>query len=207
MGLAQLGNVEINANVDAEAELDALVAELCEPPLDDVLLDLEVRDAEPDQAAAGLVALEDSHRVTRTVELLSARESRRAGADDRDALPRPGLGRLRDDPALVPRTRHDGQLDLLDGDGVALLDLEHAGRLARCRTEAPGELGEVVGAVQLGDRLAPAIAVDEVVPVRDEVSERTAVMTERHATLHATRALLPELHERQLADELEMVAD
>src|SRR5207248_2511318 len=86
VALAQLRDVEIDADVDAEAELDALLRELREAPLDDVLLDLEVRDAEPEQAAARLVALEDGHRVSRAVELLRAGEACGPAADDRDGL-------------------------------------------------------------------------------------------------------------------------
>src|SRR5207247_8311320 len=101
--------------------------------------------------------------------------------------------RLGDDPALLPRTIDDRQLDLLDRDCVALLDLEHARRLARSGAETAGELREVVRAVQLVDRLAEPVAVDEVVPVRDQVSERAAVVAERNAALHAAGALVLEL--------------
>src|SRR5207248_2139794 len=55
-------------------------------------------------------------------------------------------------------------------------------------------------------RFAPAVAIDEVVPIRDEVPERAAVMTERHAALHAASTLLAELDERKHAHELEVVA-
>ena len=79
--------------------------------------------------------------------------------------------------------------------------------IARRGAEAPGELREVVRAMQLPDRLVPAVAIDEVVPVRDEISQRAAVMAERHAALHATRALLAQLDEGQRTDELEVVAD
>ena len=61
--------------------------------------------------------------------------------------------------------------------------------------------------MELVDRLAPAVAVDEVVPLGDQVAERAAVVAERHAALHAARALL--LQHRQLdgAHELAEVAD
>ena len=191
VALAQLRDVEIGADVDAEAELDALLRELRQPPLDDVLLDLEVRDAEPEQATARLVALEDGHRVPRAVELLRAREARGPAADDRHILSRSRRRRLGHDPALVPRARDDRELDLLDRDRVALLDLEHARRLAGCGAKTSRELREVVGAVQLVDRLAPAVAIDEVVPVGDQVAERAAVVAERDAAVHAARALAP----------------
>src|SRR6185436_13579814 len=84
---------------------------------------------------------------------------------------------------------------------------EHACRLAGRRAQPPGELGEVVRAVQLLDRLGPPVTVDEVVPVGDQVAERAAVMAERHAALHAARALRLELDERERLDELAVVAD
>ncbi len=111
-------------------------------------------------------------------------------------------GGPRHDPALVPGAVDDRELDLLDRDGVALADLEHAGRLARRRAEPAGELGEVVRPVELIDRLAPAVAVDEIVPVRDQVPERAAVVAERHAALHAAGALVAQLEQRQRAHEL-----
>ena len=122
-------------------------------------------------------------------------------------LPRARRRRARLDPALLPRAVDDRDLDLLDRDGVPLLDLEHAGGLARRRAEPPGELGEVVRPVELVDRLAEAVAVDEVVPVGDQVPERAAALAERDAALHAARALLRQLDERQRADELAVVAD
>src|SRR6185436_17995305 len=56
------------------------------------------------------------------------------------------------------------------------------------------------------DRLAPAVAVDDVVPVGDQVAERTAVVAERHAALHAARALLAQALDGQRVDELVEVA-
>src|SRR4029078_12323390 len=108
--------------------------------------------------------------------------------------------------ALVPGAGDDRELDLLDRHRVAFLDLEHARGFARCGAETARELGEVVRAVQLCSRLAPPVAVDEVVPVRNEVPERTAVVAERHAALHAACTLLAQLEQRQRANELEVVA-
>src|SRR3712207_7720185 len=50
---------------------------------------------------------------------------------------------------------------------------------------------------QLVERLLPPVPVDEVVPVGDQVPERAAVVAERHAALHAARALARELGLRQ----------
>src|SRR3954462_9266130 len=47
--------------------------------------------------------------------------------------------------------------------------------------------------MQLADRVLPAVAEHEVVPVRDQVAQRAPVVAERHAALHAACALLLEL--------------
>jgi hypothetical protein len=86
----------------------------------------------------------------------------------------------------------DGKLDGLDGDGV-VVDPQHAGALAWSGAKRAGELGEVVGGVEPDDGLLPFVPVDEVVPVGNEVAERTALMAEGNAAVHAPRALLAEL--------------
>ena len=63
MPLAQLVGVDVDPDLDAVAELDALGLELLHAPLDDPLLDLEVGDAEAHEPAAGLVALVDGDVV------------------------------------------------------------------------------------------------------------------------------------------------
>src|SRR6516165_9558688 len=71
------------------------------------------------------------------------------------------------------------------GSGAA----EHAGALARRRAQPPGELGEVVGGVQPPGRLGPVLAPDQVVPLRDEVTQRAALVAERDAAVHAPPGL------------------
>jgi hypothetical protein len=56
--------------------------------------------------------------------------------------------------------------------------------------------------VQLCDRIGEAIAVDEVVPVGDQVAERTAVVAERDAAVHAAGALLAQLGDGTRKQEL-----
>src|SRR5260221_14127965 len=145
--------------------------------------------------------------MTGPVQLLCGGEARRAGADDRDRASRALARRLRDDPPLFPRAVDDRELDLLDRHRVPLVDLEHAGGLAGRRAEAAGELREVVRAMQLLDRLREALAVDEVVPVGNQVAQRAAVMAEGNAALHAARALLLQLDEREELHELAVVVD
>ena len=73
--------------------------------------------------------------------------------------------------------------------GSSLMPSTHDA-FARRRAQLAGELREVVGRVQAVDRRLPAVAVDEVVPVGNQVAERAALMAERDAAVHAARALL-----------------
>src|SRR5262249_46355617 len=104
--------------------------------------------------------------------------------------------RLGPHPALVERVIDDRNLDGLDRDGV-VVDAEHARAFARGWTQSPGELGEVVGRVQPLDGVTPAVLVDEIVPVGDEGAERATLMTERNAAVHAPRALLSQIVDRE----------
>src|SRR5262245_35562832 len=46
------------------------------------------------------------------------------------------------------------------------------------------------------DRGIPPIAIDEIVPVRNQIAKRASLMTERNAAVHATSALRFELSRR-----------
>ena len=190
--LVELLGGDVRADVDVVAKLDALLLEDGHAAIDDPLLQLGVGDAEAQQATGPLVALEHGHRVAALIELGGDRQPRRAGAHDGHRAAGAAVGRVWHHPALGEGALDDGQLDLLDGDRV-VVDRQHARRLARRRADQAGELGEVVGGVQLLDRVAPLVAVDEVVPVRDEVAQRATLVAERHPAVHAPRALAAQL--------------
>ena len=118
-------------------------------------------------------ALEDGDRVAGLVELRGGGEAGGAGADDRDLLAGATCGGSRHDPAFLEALVDDRSFDVLDRDR-RLVDAEHARAFARRGADAAGELGEVVRLVQAVERLLPQAAVDEVVPLRDEVVDRAA---------------------------------
>ena len=186
---SQLVGAHVTAHVHVVAELDPLLFEQVHAPVDDPLLELRVRHAEAQQPAGALVTLVDRDAVPELVQLGCHPESGRPGADDGDGPIGADVGRVRSYPALLEAARDDRELDLLDRDRI-VVDVEDAGRLTRRRADQPGELREVVGRVELGERVAPVVAVDEVVPVRDQVAERAALVAERHAAVHAAGALV-----------------
>src|SRR5215213_1467926 len=181
-------------DVRVGTELHALLLHDGDAAVDDPLFDLVVGDTVPEETPDTIVLLEDDGRVPGPVELLRSREPRGPAPDDRDLPPRPLLRRCRpgDDPSLLEGPVDDGELYLFYGHGF-VVDGEDAGGLAWSRAEHPRELGEVVGLVQAVYGLLPVLAVDEVVPVGDQISQRTASVAEGHTAVHAARGLPPEL--------------
>src|SRR5688500_7231385 len=57
------------------------------------------------------------------------------------------------------------------------------------------------------DRSVPSIAVDEIVPVGDQVAERAALVTEQDTAVHAPRALVAQLGRRVRQIHLAPVVD
>ena len=141
------------ADLDAGDEPGALGAHLVQPPVEHGLLHLELGDAVAEQAADAVGPLEDGHVVPGAGELLGGGQPGRAGADDGDLLAGALRRRLRLDPALVVGAVDDLPLDLLDRHR-RLLQVQHAGALARRGAQLPGELREVVRRVQPLDGVA-----------------------------------------------------
>ena len=203
---AQLVGAHVAAHVHVVAELDPLLLEQVHAPVDDPLLELGVGHAEAQQPARALVALVDRDAVPELVQLGGHPEAGGSGADHGDGAIGADVGRVRRYPALLETARDYCELDLLDRDRV-VVDVEHAGRLTRRRADQPGELGEVVGRVELRERVAPVVPVDEVVPVRDQVAERAALVAERDSAVHAAGALVAQGAVVRQGEVLAVVAD
>ena len=153
---------------------DAFLFELVDAAHQHLLLvELHVRDAVHQQPARAVSALQHRHRMSGTVELLRSGEPCRTRSHHGDFATRAGLRRLRDDPALLETALDDAVLDVLDRDRRRV-DTEHTRPFTGRGTDTPGELGEIVGAMQPLERLAPEPAVDEIVPLGDQVVDRTA---------------------------------
>lgn len=95
----------------------------------------------------------------------------------------------------------DRCFDVLDRDRWRV-DAHDAGALAGRGADAPGEVREIVRAVEAIQRLLPASAVDQVIPLGDQIVDRTARghavdefarVAERDSAVHAARTLLAEL--------------
>src|SRR5260370_24682127 len=82
----------------------------------------------------------------------------------------------------------DGPLDRFDGDWL-VANIEHARRFAWGGAHASGHLRKVVGREQAPDCLVEAAPVHQVVPLGDQIAERTTLMAKRNAAIHAARCL------------------
>jgi hypothetical protein len=142
-----------------------------------------------------------SHVVAGTRQLLCSGQPGRARADDSHLLAGLERGRLRLYPTFGPCAVGNRMLDRFDAHRV-IVDVQRAGRFARCGAHAAREFGKVVGRVQHIGRQLPIVAVHQVIEVRDDVVHRAAAVAKRRAAIHAARALHLGLVGRQCDDEL-----
>ena len=190
--LLQRGEADFDPDLARGAELDAFGLHLHRAAVDQVLFHFEVWDAVAQQASDPVALLEHGHRMARARELLGAGQTRGAAADDGHRLARAPLGHLRLDPAFFEAAIDNRAFDAFDRHR-RIDDVECASRLAGSGTHAAGKFGEVVGRMQHVERILPVVLVDEVVPVRDDVVHRTAVVAIGNAAVHAARSLLAQL--------------
>ena len=133
-----------NADRRRAAELHALIFHLCNPAIDQTLIQLEVRDAVAEQAAGAFVLFKHRDGVAHASQLLRTGESRRTAAYDRDRLIFVLLGRLWFDPALIPGIRDNGALNGLNAHS-SLRVIHDAAVFAQRWTDTRSELREVIG--------------------------------------------------------------
>ena len=152
------------------------------------LLHFEFGNAIAEQSANTICALIDGDGVTGARKLLRSGEARRTRADDRNGLARKTSGRLGGDPALIPSSINDGNLDLLDGDRIRV-DSQNAGGLARCRTQSTRKFREIICRVQALNGVLPVTFPDKRVPLGDQIAQWTSVMTKGDTAIHASARL------------------
>src|SRR5262249_191497 len=175
---------DVGATGDPAREHRAPGPHLVQPPVQVPLLQLELGDAEPEQAAGRLRALVQGHRVPGPGELLRGGQPGWPGAHHGHRPAGHPRRRPPPHPAPPPPPVRDPPPALLDRDRV-WVEAEHAGALAGRGAQPPGEPREVVGGVQPPGRLRPVLPPDQVVPLGDEVAQRAALVAERDAAVHA----------------------
>ncbi len=204
---AQVIGRNIDADVDVHLELHPFEHQLFQPAVENLLFQLEIGNSVAKQPAQPVASLKHDNVVPLPGQLLRSGKPRGPRADDGHPLAGSRLGAKRLDPALGKCALDDPQLDILDVYRLAA-DRQRAGGLARRGANAAGNLGEVVGRVQVLGRLAPAMPVDKVVELRNAVPQRTAdAVAERNAAIHAAGRLLGKRLVEQLAVDLVPIAN
>src|SRR5262249_55013411 len=127
---AQLIQRRVAADFEVGHELDAAVGEPARAPLDHVLFQFEAGDAVGEQAARAVVTVVDGHRIAFHAEVIRGRESRGAGADDRDRAAALVHRHNRLDPAVLERHVAQRLFHRAYGDAVPAGLFEHAGAFA-----------------------------------------------------------------------------
>ena len=185
-----IGKVLAAADVRPRDEFHAFLAQQVDPPLDDGLVQLHVGDAVHQQAADAIGPLEDGDLMADLVQLGGGRQTGGAGADHGDLLAGASFRRVGLDPAFGKAAVDDRVLDVLDRHR-RVVDAQHAGAFAGRRTDAAGEFRKVVRLVQAVQRVPPTAAIDQVVPFRDQIVDRTAAAghAEGNAAVHAAGTL------------------
>ncbi len=110
-------------------------------------------------------------------------------------------GDLWGDPTFFPALVDDGVLNGFDTNSI-VVDVEGTGGFARGGTNSTCELRKVVGRMQNIQGAAPVLAVDQIIPIGNDVVNRAAVITKRNAAVHAARRLFAGLLVAQMQDKL-----
>ena len=71
----------------------------------------------------------------------------------------------------------------------------------------PVNSGKLLVECSVSERGAPLVAIDQIVPVGDQVVDRAALVTEGNAAIHAARRLLADFGIGQRMDEFLVVVD
>ena len=168
------------------------------------LLDLEVGHAEAHEPADRLVALEQRHGVAAAAQLLGRGHARPA----RTRRPRP-TGRFRGRGRGCGATQPSSQARLMIAFSICLIVTASPSRISSTHAASHGaghsrpvNSGKLLVACSCAIASSEAVAVDEVVPVRDQVAQRAAVVAEGHPAVHAAGALLAQLRLRPREQEL-----
>ena len=173
----------------AKLEDNALFFQQIHAAVDDRLVELEVGDAVAHESAGILAGLKYGNLITALVKLCGHAQAGRPCADDGHAfavaLRMEGM-----DEILGEGVLGNGTFVLADSCRLVIHQVEHAGLFTQCRTDAAGELGEVVGLVDELVGQFPVALVNGVVPLRRAVSQRTGPVAEGHAAVHAAGGLL-----------------
>src|SRR3990167_4651384 len=90
----------------------------------------------------------------------------------------------------------DIQLNIFNGDRL-VVDSENTGPFARSGAEKPGKFRKIIRLMKSINRLPPTIFINQIVPIGDQISERTSLMAKRNPAIHTTSPLISQIFLRK----------
>ena len=135
----------VNAHIDAGAKNDAFGFHQRYPPAHYRLFQLEIGNAQHQQAADVVGPFQHRYAMPGAVQLLGGGQARRPAAHYGHRLAAAPRRRHRPDPALLIPPIADFLLNVFNRNRVRV-DAQHARRFARRRADAPREFREIVRA-------------------------------------------------------------
>ena len=195
--LEQLRCFDIFAHIPIGKELYALCLHDLYLAVDDFFFQFHIRNTVHQQSADAILSLIDMYLMSTLVELIGCCKSRRSGTDDGDLFAGTYLWRFRIGITMLVCIFDDSVLVFLGSDSLSIMS---AGTccLAKCRADTACKLREVVGLFQTLICLLPVACIDQIIPLRNEVVQRTSArhthdrhsrLAKRHSTGHASAAL------------------
>ena len=159
-----------------------------EPPVDDGLVQFEIRNAEAQKSSDVFVLFEDSDFVASPVQLVCRGQTCRTGADDR-RFPAVPLPCPRYDISFPECSFYDGGFIFADCHRSVDGQFQYTTFLAQSRTYPACEFRKVVCERQYFVGFLPSSVIHGILEFRRPVPERTGPMAERNAAVHASGGL------------------
>src|SRR3984893_5287076 len=144
--------------------------------------------------------------MSSAIQLLRSCKPGRPRTYHGDSFARARFGKLGLDPSLFPGPVDNRFFDQLNRDW-RLIDAQYASRFAGGGTNAAGKLREIIGGGQYAERFFPVIAINEVIPVRNDIGDGTPGVAKRNAAIHAARGLHAHFLFRKRLVNLEIIVD
>src|SRR5690606_10489935 len=160
-----------------------------DPSSDDRFFQFEIGNAIAQQPSRLIISFKYGNRMSGFIELGCCGQSGRAATHNRNFLARSDHRGLWSHKSSLERFFSDAFFDMLNRYS-GLIDTQYASRFTGGRTNPPGKLGKVVGAGQNLIGFLPVTPVYRIVEVRNDIPQRTAIVTEWDTAIHAARCLI-----------------
>ena len=184
----QFGKGKRFTNVAGEAKLNSFSRKQINAALHLFLTQFVMGNAVHQQATGPISLLKNRDLMTGPVQLLSAGQAGGATADNRNPFATAICHWLRPNPTLFKAFVNNRNLMQLDRHRRRD-NPQHTGCFTGGRADPTSEFGKIVGRMESLQGLFPLTTINQIVPLRNQIAERTAAHAEGYAAIHAARRL------------------